>query len=149
MNILKTEHKQCLCCMEEHDVHTIKIHEKVTFKGLPVEFDAVYEYCEKCESTLESEERITENYNALLAAYQDAVDKAKVETLYIPVPVFGWNKMEKKIVNELNASCYRVVNKREKHFANDDMWIVLDKHVVVVRTNRKMIKKVREILLGK
>lgn len=149
MEVLKKEKKQCLCCMEEHEVQTIKIHEKVTFKGIPVEYDAIYEYCDKCESTLESEEMITENHNALLSAYQDAVDAAKVETLYFPVPTFGWYKMEQKIVNELNASCYRIVNKYEKHFANDDMWVVLTKNVVTVRTNRKMIKKVREILFRK
>ena len=149
MEVLKTENKLCMGCMEEHDVQTIKIRESVTFKGKQIEYDAVYEYCEKCESTIETEEMITENHNSLLAAYQDALEKEKVETLYIPVPLFGFYKMEQKIINELNASCYRVVEKYHKHFANDDMWIVLTKQVVTVRTNRKMIKKVREILFGK
>ena len=40
-------------------------------------------------------------------------------------------------------------NRREKHFANDDMWVVLNKDIVMVRTNRKMVKKVREILFRK
>ena len=149
MEVLKTENKLCLCCMEEHEVQTIKIHEKVTFKGIPVEFDAIYEYCDKCESTLETEEMITANHNALLSAYQEAVENAEDETLYFPIPAFGWHKMEKRIVNELHAQCYRVVNKKEKHFANDDMWIVLNKNIVMVRTNRKMVKKVSDILFRK
>lgn len=149
MEVLKTENKLCMCCMEEHEVQTIKIHEKVTFKGIPVEFDATYEYCEKSESTLETEEMITANHNALLSAYQEAVDAARVETLYFPVPAFGWYKMEQRIVNELQAHCYHVVNRKEKHFANDDMWVVLNKDIVMVRTNRKMVKKVREILFRK
>ncbi len=149
MNILKTENRLCPCCMEEHNVHTIKIHEKVTFKGTQVEYDAIYDYCDKCESTLETEEMITENHNALLAAYQDKLDSAKVETLYYPVPLFGYWKMEQKIVNELKASCYHVVSKYDKHFANDDMWIVLRKDVVTIRTNRKAINKVRKIICRK
>ena len=149
MEVLKTEKKLCLCCMETHEVKTIKIHEKVTFKGKPVEYDAIYEYCDKCENTLETEEMITENHNALLAAYQDVLDKEKVETLYFQVPVFGHWKMEQRIVNELNAPCYHVVSKTEKHFANDDMWIVLHKDIVTVRTNKKMIKKVKDIMFRK
>ena len=149
MNILKTENKLCLCCMEKHEVKTIKIHEKVTFKGIPVEYDATYEYCDKCENTLETEEMITENHNALLSAYQDTLDKAKVENLYVPVSKFGYWKMEQKIVNELKAPCYQVISKTEKHFANDDMWIVLKKDIVMIRTNRKMIKKVRDIMFRK
>ena len=47
------------------------------------------------------------------------------KTLYFPVPRFGRWKIEQKIVNELDAPCYRVTNKYTKQFANDDMWIVL------------------------
>lgn len=149
MEVLKTENKLCLCCMEEHEVQTIKVHEKVTFKGTPVEYDATYEYCDKCENTLETEEMITENHNALLAAYQESLDKAKVETLYFQVPRFRHWRMEQKIVNELKAPCHHVISKTEKHFANDDMWIVLKKDIVMIRTNRKMVKKVRAIMFRK
>ena len=71
------------------------------------------------------------------------------KTLYFSVPRFGRWKIEQKIVNELNAPCYRVTNKHTKQFANDDMWIALDKHVVMVRTKESLVPKVNEVFYGK
>lgn len=67
------------------------------------------------------------------------------KTLYFSVPRFGRWKIEQKIVNELNAPCYRVTNKHTKQFANDDMWIALDKHVVMVRTKESLVHKVNQV----
>ena len=42
MKILKTERKLCMCCMEEHEVQIVDVHEKLTFKGKKVEYNAIY-----------------------------------------------------------------------------------------------------------
>ena len=46
METIKIEKKLCMCCMEEHDVHTVRVSEHNEFKGVPVEYGATYEYCE-------------------------------------------------------------------------------------------------------
>ena len=47
MKAIDKERKLCTCCMEEHDVQRIVIRENNTFKGVPVEYDAEYFYCDK------------------------------------------------------------------------------------------------------
>jgi hypothetical protein len=71
------------------------------------------------------------------------------KTLYFLVPRFGRWKIEKKIVNELNAQCYNVTDKYHKQFANDDMWITMDKRIVMVITAENMVSKVNEVFYGK
>ena len=71
------------------------------------------------------------------------------KTLYFLVPRFGRWKIEKKIVNELNAPCYQVVDKYHKQFANDDMWIVMDRRIVMVSTKENMVCKVKNVFYGK
>ena len=62
MRILKTEHKLCLCCMEEHDVQTIEVIEKNLFKGIPVEYPAIYTYCDRADELYANEPQISANY---------------------------------------------------------------------------------------
>ena len=71
MEVLKREHKLCVCCMEEHEVLTVREKEEVTYKGTKVSFDGTYEYCEKAETFFSTEEQMTENHNALVAAYEE------------------------------------------------------------------------------
>lgn len=71
------------------------------------------------------------------------------KTLYFLAPRFGRWKMEKKIVNELNAPCYCVANKHHKQFANDDMWISMNKRVIMVRTSEDMVEKINNVFYGK
>ena len=42
MKVLKVEKKNCVCCMEEHEVKTVRIHEKNIFKNVEVEYKAIY-----------------------------------------------------------------------------------------------------------
>ena len=61
MNKIRTEKKLCLCCMEEHDVHVIKVREYNLFKGKEVEYDAIYEYCDQTGECFAGEDMITAN----------------------------------------------------------------------------------------
>lgn len=70
MTIIKIERKLCLCCMEEHEVQTVVRIEQNTYLGAVVEHEATYEYCNRADSLLATEEMLTANYNAMLAAYR-------------------------------------------------------------------------------
>ena len=61
MEILRVETKLCLCCMEEHDVHIVLVKENTTLKGKNVEFNAVYEYCERADKLIAREDMISTN----------------------------------------------------------------------------------------
>lgn len=74
MEILNRERKTCVCCMEEHDVLTVKEHEIAEFKGKEVEYDAVYEYCENCGEYVSTEGMLTQNYNAMTRAFESIVE---------------------------------------------------------------------------
>ena len=70
INVIKTERKQCVCCMEEHDVSTMRCRNKVAIKGVSVEYDAIYEFCENDGGYWETGEMITANHESLLASYR-------------------------------------------------------------------------------
>ena len=79
MKILKTEHRLCPCCMEEHDVQTIEVTEKNVFKGTPVEYPAVYTYCDRADETYAEEQQISANDISMKNAYRK---KMKLLTSY-------------------------------------------------------------------
>ena len=73
METIKIEKKLCMCCMEEHDVHTVHVSEHNEFKGVKVEYDATYEYCELADEYISTEEMISANDIAMKNAYRQAV----------------------------------------------------------------------------
>lgn len=73
MEILNSEKKLCLICMQEHDVQTVMIQEENEFKGERVNFDAIYEYCENEDQLLETEELQRRNDISFKDAYRSAV----------------------------------------------------------------------------
>ena len=56
--------------MEEHDVKTVMVREKNTFKGVPVEYDAEYFYCDRADETYADEQQISQNDIAMKNAYR-------------------------------------------------------------------------------
>lgn len=70
INVIKTERKKCIYCMEEHNVVTMRCRNKVAIKGASVEYDAIYEFCENDGGYWETEEMMTENHESLLASYR-------------------------------------------------------------------------------
>ncbi len=73
METIKKEKKLCVCCMEEHEVATVRIREKTKFKEAPIEYDAIYEYCKNADEFWATEEEISENDIAMKDAYREAV----------------------------------------------------------------------------
>lgn len=73
METIKIEKKLCMCCMEEHDVRTVHVCEHNEFKGVKVEYDATYEYCELADEYISTEEMISANDIAMKNAYRQAV----------------------------------------------------------------------------
>jgi len=65
---LKSENKLCLLCMEEHEVKTVEILETEMVKEKEVQFKAIYEYCERADELLETEDFIRLNSKSMRAA---------------------------------------------------------------------------------
>lgn len=70
MKILKSEKCLCTCCMEEHEVKTVLVHEYATFKNVKVKYEANYSYCELAEELYVNEEQMQENDLRLKDAYR-------------------------------------------------------------------------------
>ncbi len=61
----------CPCCMKDHNVQKIIIAEKNVFKGVPVEYNAEYFYCDRADETYAIETQISQNDMALKNAYRE------------------------------------------------------------------------------
>lgn len=70
MKIVKTEKKICSCCMEEHEVKTVLVKEKTTYKKKSIEYNATYIFCDKADELYMEEEQIQENDISLKDAYR-------------------------------------------------------------------------------
>lgn len=73
MKDIKIEAKLCLICMEEHEVKTVEVKDEEIYKGLEVDFDALYEYCSHADEFLETEEMIKTNSLSMKDAYRKKV----------------------------------------------------------------------------
>ena len=70
MKIIKSEKRLCACCMEEHEVKTIVIRDRATFKNSLVEYDAVYLFCDLAEELYADERQMQDNDISLKNAYR-------------------------------------------------------------------------------
>ena len=70
MKIIKSEKCLCVCCMEIHEVKTVLVREKVTFKRRKVDYDALYQYCDNSDELYMDERQIQENDIRLKNAYR-------------------------------------------------------------------------------
>ena len=73
MRVVKSEKCLCTCCMEEHEVKTVIVHEHVTFKNVKVEYEAVYLYCDAVEELYMDEQQMQENYVRIMEVYRTKV----------------------------------------------------------------------------
>ena len=67
--IIKRERTLCICCMKEHHILTVETMEMNIFKGVKVNYKAVYNYCNKADEYFETEEQLTANDIAMKTAY--------------------------------------------------------------------------------
>jgi len=70
IKILNSEKKLCHCCMEEHYVKTIEVDENIKFKGIDVEYKAVYYYCDKADELFADEAMLSLNDISMKNAYR-------------------------------------------------------------------------------
>ena len=70
MERIKSEKKMCPSCMEVHDVYTVKVPESNQFKGVKVNYCAVYEYCERSDEFWATEDMIASNDIAMKNSYR-------------------------------------------------------------------------------
>lgn len=70
MKIIKSEKRVCTCCMEEHEVKTVLVKEKATFKNIKVGYEASYLYCDIAEELYMDEKQMQENDIRLKDAYR-------------------------------------------------------------------------------
>jgi len=73
MEKIKGEIKLCLVCMEVHEVQTIIVEDSELFKGENVSFNATYEYRNRADEYLETEEMIKLNSLAMKDAYRQKI----------------------------------------------------------------------------
>lgn len=70
---LEKEVKQCLYCMENHEVQLTEEIEKTIFKGEEIEFKSKLYYCKNYKEYFETEELINENNMRIKDAYREKV----------------------------------------------------------------------------
>ena len=70
MEIIKSEKGLCTCCMEEHEVKTVRIKERTIFKNVNVNYDATYLYCDLADELYANEDQLQENDIHLKDAYR-------------------------------------------------------------------------------
>lgn len=73
MEIIKTEKKLCISCMEEHEVKTVRVIEHNVFKDEDVEYEAIYEYCDITDEYHALDDQISENDISMKNAYRKKV----------------------------------------------------------------------------
>ncbi len=70
MEIIKREKKLCTCCMEEHEVNTVRVQEETTYKGYRICYNATYYHCSLADEFYMDEEQIKANDICLKNVYR-------------------------------------------------------------------------------
>lgn len=73
MKILKCEKAFCMNCMKEHEIKTVEIEEKTSFKGVSFVYPAHYLYCDVSDELYMNEAQIQENDISVKDAYRKEV----------------------------------------------------------------------------
>lgn len=73
MKVIGTEKRLCTCCMEEHDVKTVRMQEHNIFKNISVDYIAEYYYCDAADEIYMDESMISSNDVRMKDAYRKAV----------------------------------------------------------------------------
>ncbi len=68
--IIKSVKQLCPCCMEEHDVKTVRGTDLAIFKNKTFEYEATYMYCELADEYYMDEEQIQSNDISMKDAYR-------------------------------------------------------------------------------
>ena len=71
MRIIRSMRQLCTCCMEEHDVKTVLVMEHAEFKGVRVEYEAEYQYCDAADELYMNEQQMQDNDKRLKDAFRE------------------------------------------------------------------------------
>ena len=81
IKIIKREKRLCTCCMEEHEVKTVLVEEKMTFRNVKIVYEATYFLCDAADVFYMDEEQMQKNYLNQKAAYQKIINDSVDEKL--------------------------------------------------------------------
>lgn len=127
MNIIKSEKKLCLICMEEHEVDTVKVTDKEMYKGEEVSFNATYEYCTNAEEYLETEEMVKANSLAMKDAYRKKVGLLTSSEIINIREKYGVSQKDfSEILDWGRATITRYENHQVQDRAHDDVLRKID-----------------------
>lgn len=70
MKIIKSEKRICPCCMEEHEVKTVIIMDRATFKNRKIDHEASYLFCDLANELYMDEQQMQDNDISLKNAYR-------------------------------------------------------------------------------
>lgn len=127
MKILKSEHKLCLSCMEEHNVDIVEVIEQGKFKGEELEFIACYEYCSNTDEFLETEDMIRTNSLSLKDAYRSQVGLLTSEDVKSIREKYGISQKDfSQILDWGRATITRYENHQVQDRAHDDILKKID-----------------------
>ena len=62
----------CPCFMNEHEAKRVRLREDNIYRGLPVEYDAEYFYCDITGEYYADEDMMAANHDAMVDAYHVA-----------------------------------------------------------------------------
>lgn len=79
----------CLCCMEDHNVKTVRVPETNVFKSVQVNYEATYFYCDKADEYYSDEQMITENDISMKNAYRKQIGLLTTEDIIAIRAKFG------------------------------------------------------------
>ena len=79
----------CLCCMEDHNVKTVRVPETNVFKSVRVNYEATYFYCDKADEYYSDEQMITENDISMKNAYRKQIGLLTTEDIIAIRAKFG------------------------------------------------------------
>lgn len=72
--VLKTEKKFCICCMEEHEVSTVRVKTYSTFKNKKVDYCTINYYCDISDELFMDESQMRENNIVMKNVYRDCAE---------------------------------------------------------------------------
>ena len=75
MEILETTNAGCICCLQIHPVQRVRLRAKMHYKGILVDYDAEYYYCNRRDELFLDEKQLHSNLAAMKEAYRRETGK--------------------------------------------------------------------------
>lgn len=116
METIRNERKLCICCMEEHDVSIVRLRECDEFKNESLEYFATYEYCDRADEYIATEEMISKNDIALKNSYREKVGLLTTQEIEAIRRKYGISQTDLSILLGWGA---KTITRYESHQVQD------------------------------